>query len=670
VDVRALIIGTSGHVDHGKTEIVKALTGHDTDRLKEEKERGISIVLGFAPIDLGPGITAGVVDVPGHERFVKTMVSGAVGVDLALLVVAADEGVMPQTEEHFEVLRLLGVKGLVIAITKADLVDEELMELVESEVRSLIAGTAFEGAPIVRTSSVTGQGIAELKEILCAEALRLGERESADFFRMPIDRIWTKSGIGTIVTGTAWSGEVHKGDELEVEPEGRAVRVREVQSFDRSLERAAAGMRTALALHGVKFDEIAAGSQVLTPEVLEPSGMLDAAVEMSTLAGGPLVTRQRIRFHHAANEIIGRVVLLEGEGIEPGGSGYIQIRLEKPAVARRGDRFILRSYSPQHVIGGGRVLDPTPVKARRPAAAAPGGGSGRDGAAAPAAAKAAAKPRSRAAALATGILPTLAKGTDEDVLVALASRAGRAGFPRREMRKYGLQEAEGRSLAASLEKAGRLVSIEGRLFDAAVVKGADDELRKLVEARSSANRLAWGMEREEARERSGLREGPLFDYLMEKGRGEGTLFFKGGLVRVGSGERALSPEDRRVLDSLEARVRAAGFSFAEAGDLRKILPDEKRLASYLKILAEQGSIVRIASDSYMHAEHYRALVARIGERLDAAGALSIGDLKELFGFSRKYAVPILEHLDREGVTRREGDVRKAGPKLAEKRSRS
>ncbi len=417
------------------------------------------------------------------------------------------------------------------------------------------------------------------------------------------------------------------------------MRVREVQSFDRSVERAAAGMRTALALHGVRFDEIAPGSQVLTPGVLAPSGMLNAYVEMSTLAGSSLVTRQRVRFHHAASELIGRVVLLEGEAIEAGGNGYIQIRLEKPAVARRGDRFILRSYSPQRVIGGGRVLDPTPAKARR-----------------------------RGAGRAAGILMTLATGTDEDVIVALASEGGRAGFPAAELRKYGLPEARARALAASLEKVGRLVAIEGRFFESALAKTIDEELRRMIETRSSANRLAWGMEREEARERAGLREGPLFDYLMEKGRREGTLFFKGGLVRVGSGERALSPEDRAILDALEGRVRTAGFAFAEKGDLQKILPDEKRLISYLRILTEQGTIVRIAADAFMHAENYRSLVAKIGERLAATGALSIADLKELFGFSRKYAVPILEYLDREGVTRREGDVRKAGPKLAEKRS--
>ncbi|MDD4857610.1 MAG: selenocysteine-specific translation elongation factor, partial [Candidatus Krumholzibacteria bacterium] len=219
--MRNLIIGTSGHVDHGKTEIVKALTGRDTDRLKEEKERGISIVLGFAPLDLGDGVIAGIVDVPGHERFVKTMVSGAVGVDLALLVVAADEGVMPQTEEHFEVLRLLGVKGAVIAITKADLADEEILELVEREIRDLVAGSVFEHSPIIRTSAVTGEGLAGLKATLKTQALALGERLAADFFRMPVDRVWTKSGIGTIVTGTAWSGMVRKGDELVLEPGGR-----------------------------------------------------------------------------------------------------------------------------------------------------------------------------------------------------------------------------------------------------------------------------------------------------------------------------------------------------------------------------------------------------------------------------------------------------------------
>jgi len=635
--VRTLIIGTSGHVDHGKTEIVKALTGRNTDRLREEQERGISIVLGFAPIDLGPGITAGVVDVPGHERFVKTMVSGAVGVDLALLVVAADEGVMPQTEEHFEVLRLLGVRGAVIAITKSDLVDDELMGLVEAEVRTLVKGSAFEHSPVVRTSAVTGAGLAELRETLRRAALELGERESTDFFRMPVDRIWTKSGIGTIVTGTTWGGEVHKGSTLVVEPGSTEVRVREVQSFERSLDEAGAGMRTALALHGIRFDEIEIGAQLLTPGVLEPSGMLDARIEMSTLPGSVLVNRQRVRFHHAASEIIGRVVLYDGEKIDRGGSGFIQLRLERPAVARRGDRFILRSYSPQRVIGGGRILDPTPAKAKL-----------------------------RGAGTAAKTLTTLDGASDEDVIAALASRGGSLGVPLAALRRYGFAEARSREIVRALEAAKRVVTVEDRLFESALVDAREAEIRSLIEKRSAGNRLAWGVEREELRERSGLRKGPLFDYLMERGRREGRLFFKGGQVRAGSGERALSGEDRATLAKIEAAVRARGFEFAEKAELLGAVGDEKRLLSYLKILGEDGAIVRISSEAYLHAESYRALIEKIDERLAATGALTIADCKELFGFSRKYAVPILEYLDREGITRREGDARRRGPKLPPK----
>ncbi len=619
--MRNLIIGTSGHVDHGKTEIVKALTGRNTDRLKEEQERGISIVLGFAPIDLGDGVAAGIVDVPCHERFVKTMVSGAVGVDLALLVVAADEGVMPQTEEHFEVLRLLGVRGAVIAITKIDLADDGLVGLVEEEIRDLVAGSAFEGAPVIRTSAVTGAGLAE--------------REAADFFRMPIDRVWTRSGIGTIVTGTAWSGEVRKGAELVLEPGGREVRVREVQSFERTLEAAAAGMRTALALHGVRVSEVEAGMQALTPGVLSPASMLNAVVEVGRLAPGPLRNRQRIRFHHAASEIIGRIITLDGGEISPGANAYVQLRLEIPAVARRGDRFILRSYSPQRVIGGGRILDPDAPKLK-----------------------------AHAAAVVRERLRALDGGTAEDTIVACAASGGSAGFAIASLERYGLARGEIAAATAALAKAGRLVSIEGRVFEKRIVSDTARSLVAMIEAMSAGNKLIWGVDREELRERSALREGPLFEYLMEEGKRSGVLFFKGGRVRAGSGERELSEADRKALAAIEARVREAGSAFATKGDLLAVVRDEKRLVSYLHILVDRGAIVRISPDGAMHAERYRELLEKVRERLLGGGALSVGDFKEMFGFSRKFAVPILEHLDREGITRRDGDERKAGPKFA------
>ena len=633
--MRNLIIGTSGHVDHGKTEIVKALTGRDTDRLREEKERGISIVLGFAPLDLGDGVIAGIVDVPGHERFVKTMVSGAVGVDLALLVIAADEGVMPQTEEHFEVLRLLGVKDVVIAITKVDLVDTELVGLVEEEIRGLVTGSPFEGSPVIRTSAVTGEGLAALKATLKARALALGEREASDFFRMPVDRVWTKSGIGTIVTGTAWSGEVRKGAELVIEPGAKGVRVRGVQSFDRSLEAATAGMRTALALHGVRVSEVEIGMQVLTPGVLTPSNMINAFVEASVLAGQGIKNRQRLRLHHAASEILGRVMILAGEKIAAGSGGYVQLRLEKPAVARRGDRFILRSYSPQHVIGGGRILEAN-----------------------------AAKLTAHSAPLAMDRLRALEAGTAKDVILACAASGGTRGFPLGELARYGLTRSEIAEAVLALEKAGRLVAIEERLFEAGSVRDTERALVAMIETMSSENKLLWGVDREELRERSALREGALFDFLMEKGMKEAKLFFKGGRVRAGSsGERDLSPEDEKALHALEARVREAGFEFATKADLFAIARNEKRLTSYLHILADRGSVVRVSPDGFMHAERHRELLEKVKERLAGGGTVSVGGFKEMFGFSRKFAVPILEHLDREGYTRREGDARKAGPKL-------
>ena len=632
--MRNLIIGTSGHVDHGKTEIVKALTGRDTDRLREEKERGISIVLGFAPLDLGDGITAGIVDVPGHERFVKTMVSGAVGVDLALLVIAADEGIMPQTEEHFEVIRLLGVKDAVIAITKIDLADPELVEIVEEELRNLVKGSPFEGAPVVRTSAVTGEGLAALKAALKERAMALGEREAADFFRMPIDRVWTKSGIGTIVTGTAWSGEVRKGAELVVEPGAKRVRVREVQSFERSLDAATAGMRTALALHGIRVNEVQAGMQVISPGVLTPSSMINAVVEVSRLAGQGIKNRQRLRFHHAASEILGRAVILSGDAIAAGSAGYVQFRLEKPAVARRGDRFILRSYSPQHVIGGGRILEAN-----------------------------AAKLTAHSAKAAMDRLRALEAGAATDVIAACAASGGARGFPLGELARYGLTRSEIVEASRALEQAGRLIVIEERLFEAGSMRDTERGLVAMIEAMSRENKLLWGVDREELKERSALREGPLFDFLMDKGLKEGKLFFKGGRVRAGSGERDLSADDEKALRALEIRIREAGFAFATKADLSTIERNEKRLASYLHILADRGEIVRVSPDGFMHAERHRELLEKVRERLAGGESVSVGGFKDMFGFSRKFAVPILEHLDREGYTRREGDARKAGPKF-------
>lgn len=629
------IIGTAGHVDHGKTEIVRALTGRDTDRLNEEKRRGISIVLGFAPLDLGRGVTAGVVDVPGHERFVKNMVSGATGVDLALLVVAADEGVMPQTAEHLEVLRLLGVERGVVAVTKIDLVDAEIIELVESELHDLLSSTPLARAPFVRTSIVTGEGIDRLREVLRDEAERVGRRESGDFFRMPVDRVFTRSGIGTIVTGTTWSGEVGKGDELVVEPSDRPVRVREVQQFDAVVERATVGIRTALALHGVRVGDVSIGDQILTAGVLAPSSMLNASVEVSTLAGSRIVNRQRVRFHHAAGEIMARVILLDREKLGEGDTGLVQLRLEKRTVARRGDRFVMRSYSPMRVIAGGRILDPTALKAKR---------------------------------FRTGTLHelgSLAAGSERDVVLTLSSRGAAAGVSAGELRRYGLTGERATAIIAALEAEGRIFMVNDRAIDAEVVTSAERSLIETAERFAAGDRLRWGIDREELREKLGLGGGPLFDFLLERGKRSGRLFFKGGQVRAGSGERELSGTDRALLSRLESRIEDAGFAFVTAAELGDQVGDPKRLVSYLRILEEKGTVVKVAPDGYLHADAHRELLRMVSERIADGGTISVGAFKEMGGLSRKYAVPLLEYLDGEGITERKGDVRAAGPRFKE-----
>jgi len=631
-----MVSGTAGHVDHGKTELIEALTGRNTDRLEEEQRRGISIVLGFAPLDLGEDLNVGVVDVPGHERFVKTMVSGAVGVDMALLVVAADEGVMPQTTEHMEVLRLLGVKKGVVAVTKIDLVDEETVEFVEEEVREFTRGTFLEGAPVVRTSVVTGEGIERLREVLRETALGVSKARAGDFFRMPIDRIFTLQGIGTIVAGTTWSGEVRKGDELVIEPEGRTVRVRDVQSFDRSLDRATAGLRTALAIHGVKKEELTIGDQVLTPGVLAPSSMLNAFLEVSPIEGARVKTRQRVRFHHAGREILGRIVIIGSGELGPGDKGFVQLRLEEPAVAMKGDRFVIRSYSPMRVIAGGVVLEPVAVKARE-----------------------------KHFAEIAKHLDVMQSGTPGEIVREVVAHAPAIGIERSELRRYGLSLDVIEDAVGALVNSKEIVAVGSRLFSGKLVSEKRKELKEVLEAFMRENRLRWGMEREELRSRLGLADSPLFDYLIEDGLSKGELFVKASQVRAGSESIKLTEEEAQALKRIEDEIEAGGFKFLTEQELLGLAGDKKKLAHSLKLLQERGSIVRISGQCYMHARHYGELLRKAHEKLSAGGAISVGEFKEMFGFTRKYAVPVLEHLDGVGFTKRVENERVAGHRMKE-----
>jgi selenocysteine-specific elongation factor len=632
--LKHVIIGTAGHVDHGKTELVKALTGHDTDRLSEEKKRGISIVLGFAPIDLGTGIEAGVVDVPGHERFVKNMVSGAVGVDVALFVVAADEGVMPQTEEHFEVLRLLGVRSGVIALTKIDLVDGEIAGVVESEVTDLLDGTPLEGSPFVRTSVVTGEGIEELRAALARTAGETAGRSPGGFFRMPVDRVFTRAGIGTIVTGTTWSGRVSTSDELLLEPQGRRIRVREVQSFEHDIDESVSGMRTALALHGVKVEEVSTGNQLVEPGILPVSSMIDVRIEMSRLPGSRLKNRQRVRFHHAAAELLARAVLLDSEHLGPGESGMVQLRLEKPAAAMGGDRFVLRTYSPMRILAGGRILDPSASKAKR----------FEDGR--------------------LELLAELDSGEPERMIDALAAGAGAVGIEPGRLAMYGLGRKAADDATAALESSGRLVGNGERYYHGETVDRFEKRILTVLEDFVGGNELVWGVDREELRALAGLSGRSLFDHLLEKGKAEGKLFFKGGKVRAGSDEMELAGETKILVESLDAFIAEAGWKFPMKADLLPLAAgDDKKMMNCIHILQDGGKIVRVGGDGWISASALSEVTGRVAVMIGEKGSMSVGEFKNELGLSRKYAVPLLEHLDISGCTRREGDTRVAGPEL-------
>ena len=355
--MRRIVLGTAGHIDHGKTALIKALTGTDTDRLKEEQERGISIDLGFARFDLPDGTKLGLVDVPGHERFIKNMLAGVGGIDAVLFVVASDEGIMPQTREHFDIVSLLGVRHAVFALTKADLVEPGMVELVREEVEKFIEGTAFKASPIVATSAVTGEGLDELSRAIADVVAGMEDRSIGEAARLPVDRVFSMTGFGTVVTGTLWSGTIARDDRLEVLPGGASVRVRGVEVHDEKVEKAYAGQRTAVALHGIDRGGLERGDCVVTPGEFAVTTMVDTELYLLPSLKKKIRSGTRVRFHLGSSETLGRLFVIGGNQAGPGEKALIQIRLEQPVVAAFGDRFVIRSYSPMNTVGGGRVLD-------------------------------------------------------------------------------------------------------------------------------------------------------------------------------------------------------------------------------------------------------------------------------------------------------------------------
>ena len=614
--MKHIIVGTAGHIDHGKTALVKALTGIDADRLEEEKRRGITIDLGFAHLDLGSGLRLGFVDVPGHERFVKNMLAGVGGIDLVLFVVAADESIKPQTREHFEICRLLGIRRGIVALTKSDLVDEDILGLVRLEMEELVAGSFLEGAPMVAVSSTTGAGLEDLRRELVRAAAEIAEKNARGWFRLPIDRAFSVKGFGTVVTGTLISGSVRKEDEVELHPAGRRLRVRGVEVHGSKADRALAGQRTAVNLADIEPAEISRGDVLAAPGRFRPVRQIDCLLELLRSAR-PLKHRAPVHFHSGTAEIEAEVRLFGRAALEPGATDYARIVLRDPALLLPGDRFIIRMFSPVVTIGGGVVVDVSELRYRRAGDAAPR-------------------------------LDSLSSG-DAAARVALLVREAGAGMSVADVvARIGLQPEE-------IAKAPvKFLPQHQWLVDPGWFQAARDRLAAAVRQFHKQNPLLPGIAKQDLRARELAGAPPfLIDALLAQAA---DLTVEGETVRARSHKVTLQQDEEQARDAIERAFEQAGLAVpAVAEILAKSGVEAARARTLLAILLREKRLARVSDELVFH----RSALEKLREMLAARRSqrFNVAAFKEWTGISRKYAIPLLEYLDRERVTRREGDER-------------
>jgi selenocysteine-specific elongation factor len=640
--MKHIIVGTAGHIDHGKTALVKALTGIDADRLKEEQERGITIDIGFADLTLEE-FRIGFVDVPGHERFVKNMLAGAHGLDLVMLVVAADESIMPQTREHFDICRMLQVKSGLVALTKSDLVDQELCELARAEVEDFVRGSFLEGAPIIPVSSRTGEGIDNLKKALGELAGMVELKRTAAVMRLPIDRAFSIKGFGTVVTGTLIAGELRIGEDVEVLPSGVRTRVRNIQVHGSDTDLALAGQRTAVNLQGLTLEQVARGSVLAPAARLRSTSMIDAQLDLLESAPRPLSQRARVRLHHGTAEVMARVVILAGDeeaadhgsetAIRPGNSGLVQLRLEESIVALPGDRFIIRSYSPQVTIGGGTVLDSLPEKHRI-------------------------KEKS--------IREALRRLKDESLTqkaATLLEMAGTRALTASELAaRIGATNEQIESIRHELVSSGQAIEVSAAPLILISTESGQSLAEKIVDVLKDhhhAEPLSLGLNREEVRERVfGNIRPEIFRAVVQLLTAAGKIAAQRDTLRLAAHEPELSESDSNAKDKLEENIRLARF---QAGTLQEFaaasgIPPE--LARKLYNLLAAGNRVQRIGDFVFHSDSIEELKMLIRARKSISNKIDVAVFKEITGgLSRKHAIPLLEFLDREKITRRVGNDR-------------
>jgi selenocysteine-specific elongation factor len=611
-----MILGTAGHVDHGKTALVKALTGIDTDRLAEEKRRGITIDLGFAPLRLGEGFTLGVVDVPGHEAFVRNMVAGATGIDLALLVIAADEGIMPQTREHLNILRLLGVRGGVVALSKCDLVDAEWLELVRDDVHAALADTPLATAPVVSTSTISGEGIPALRDAIGRAATMLPARDSNDLFRMPIDRAFSLKGTGTVVTGTVWSGMLRREGTAQVLPLGRAVRVRGLESHGTSIPAATTGMRAAVALAGIDVADLRRGQVLVADESWSATTVLLAHVEMLSSARQALGPRTRLRFHLGTADIGARVVAVGGT-LRPGAGAAARVVLDEPVIARAGDRFVLRGETPLVTVGGGIVDDPLPIGRR-------------------------ARPWQRTAA-------NPVERLERHLTEAGARGVAVASLPVR----LGARPEDADELAHGDESLGTR-RIGNRVYAAEAVEHARETLLALVDEHHASAPLETGAPLQSIRSQLAA-PSDLADAIVREAVASGEVHSEGGLIARRGWVPRLTERQLRLRGELMAALRRAGREPPSAAELESTHGTD--VVPLLRLLEREREVVPVEADRWFARPALEELIGLLRAGMAPGREYTPAELRDILGFSRKFLIPFLEYCDRHHITERRSSGR-------------
>lgn len=630
---RELILGTAGHIDHGKTALVKALTGVDCDRLPEEKARGITIDIGFAHLDLD-NYRLGIVDVPGHERFIRNMLAGATGIDLVMLVIAADDSIMPQTREHLEILELLGLRHGLVVITKADLVDDATRGVVEMEAAQLVAGTFLAKAPVVATSAVTGLGLDELKRYLAELCRQVEDQRDESWFRLAIDRAFVVQGHGTVVTGSVTSGQLRIGDDLEWLPRGERVRVRSLQSHDESVEVVRRGMRAAINLAGIRLEDVHRGQELATPGWLVPSRVLTVKLHALKDATRPLKHRAPVRFHIGTAEIMGTVSLLDADEVAPGATALAQVFLDEPAVAVFGQAFVIRGPSATYTLGGGQVLQPHPPKIRR-----------------------------RHEEVLRHVVD-LAEGEPATRAAAAAWFRGFAGVTAADLvRDAGTAPSQAAALLTDLRQQGTLHAIATgtvpRLVYGARLREVSDRVVKVLHQFHDRFPLLSTIDRPKiVAQFDYLGDDALVNGVIDQLLHAGTLMGDARRVALAVHKPRLSANQRKLKERIVAAFREAKF---QPPDPASFVPFAAGLAQSLQDLFDvcvaEGELVAIGPHLYLHADHEATLRKLVAQRLADGRAATVSELRELLGTTRKFAVPMCEYLDRIGFTRREGDLR-------------